>query len=129
MQLAVLAALVHLAGMHYAPATVIAVEAALLHNFLWHQRWTWRDRPSRSPRETATRLLRFHLTNGAISMLGNVALMACLTGAFRLDPIVANGVAIAVCSLVNFAASESVVFSPRPVMPGDPMRLSASGRS
>ena len=24
---------------------LIAVEAAVLHNFGWHERWTWRDRP------------------------------------------------------------------------------------
>jgi putative flippase GtrA len=44
-QLACLALLVH-AGSHYLAATALAVEAAVLHNFLWHQRWTWRDRPA-----------------------------------------------------------------------------------
>ena len=29
------------ARVHYLPATILAVEAALLHNFLWHERWTW----------------------------------------------------------------------------------------
>ena len=27
-----------------AAASVIAVEAAVLHNFFWHERFTWRDR-------------------------------------------------------------------------------------
>ena len=31
--------------MHYLPATALAVEATtVLHSFVWHQRWTWRDR-------------------------------------------------------------------------------------
>ena len=47
-QLAVLALLVHGASVHYLVATAIAVEAAVLHNFAWHQRWTWRDRPAAS---------------------------------------------------------------------------------
>ena len=34
------------ARVHYLPATLLAVEAALLHNFLWHERWTWSDRPA-----------------------------------------------------------------------------------
>ena len=45
-QLAVLAVLVRGAGLHTLIATAIAVEAAILHNFLWHERWTWADRAS-----------------------------------------------------------------------------------
>lgn len=36
-QLAVLAWLVRSLQMHYLPATAIAVEAAVLHNFFWHE--------------------------------------------------------------------------------------------
>ncbi len=38
-QLATLALLV-LAGWPYLVATCVAVEAAVLHNFAWHERWT-----------------------------------------------------------------------------------------
>jgi putative flippase GtrA len=46
-------------GLDYFWATGVAVEAAVLHNFLWHQRFTWRDRRA----QTGMRLLRFHLSN------------------------------------------------------------------
>ena len=110
LQLGVLAALVHLVGVHYLLATVIAVEAAILHNFVWHQRWTWRDRPVRSRRAAAERLARFHLLNGAVSLVGNFAIVAALTGTLRLDPVAANIVAIATCSFLNFALSHALVF-------------------
>ena len=42
-QLGTLEALTALGG-HYLWATGLAVEAAVLHNFMWHQRFTWRDR-------------------------------------------------------------------------------------
>ena len=32
------------AGLPYTVATALAVEAAILHNFIWHERWTWGDR-------------------------------------------------------------------------------------
>ena len=110
LQLAVLAVLVHLAGIHYLVATVIAVETAILHNFVWHQRWTWRDRPASSRRAAVERLGRFHLLNGAVSLVGNFAFMAALTGALRMDPVAANIVAITACSFVNFALSHTLVF-------------------
>ncbi|HZA35631.1 MAG TPA: GtrA family protein, partial [Vicinamibacterales bacterium] len=43
-QVAVLGLLTAGAGLATAAATAIAVEAAVLHNFVWHERWTWRDR-------------------------------------------------------------------------------------
>ena len=44
-QLACLAMLKHGLGLHYLMATVVAIELTILHNFSWHVRWTWADRP------------------------------------------------------------------------------------
>jgi putative flippase GtrA len=109
-QLGVLAVTMRVWGWHYLVATAIAVEAAVLHNFFWHQRWTWRDRPAVSRRIVLARLLQFQLLNGVISLAGNLGLMALLTAAFGLKPLLANAIAIAACSLVNFVASEMLVF-------------------
>jgi putative flippase GtrA len=42
-QLGMLAILVRL-GVHYLIATALAVETAVLQNYYWHARWTWRGR-------------------------------------------------------------------------------------
>jgi len=97
-------------GLHYLYATAIAVEAAILHNFCWHQRWTWRDRPTTSGTTTLVRLGRFHMLNGAVSLGGNLAVMAIL-GGLGMDPLPANIIAIMLCSTINFAASETLVFN------------------
>lgn len=110
LQVSALALLVHAAHVHYLAATIIAVEAAVLHNFYWHQRWTWQDRPAASWRDNAARLGRFQLLTGTISMAGNIAVMSLLTGVLELNPVVANLIAITACSLINFGASESLVF-------------------
>jgi putative flippase GtrA len=109
-QLAVVTFLVHVAGWHYLVATAIGVESAVLHNFVWHQHWTWRDRPVHSPRTTALRFMNFHLANGVVSLAGNVGLTAFCTGVAGLDALVSNVIAIIACSVVNFAISECFVF-------------------
>lgn len=109
-QLSVLALLIRVGHVHYLAATALSVEAAVLHNFFWHQRWTWKDRPVESSGGLTARLLRFHLLNGAISLGGNMAIMALLAGAAGMDALAANAIAIVTCSLVNFAASERMVF-------------------
>jgi putative flippase GtrA len=109
-QLGVVALLVHGVHLHYLVATAIAVEMAVLHNFVWHQHWTWRDRPSPSTAAAAARLVRFHLLNGTVSLAGNLGVMAVLSGALGMDPVGANVVAIVMCSMLNFVASEALVF-------------------
>jgi putative flippase GtrA len=109
-QLAVLALLVDGFHMNYLPATALAVETAVLHNFIWHERFTWKDRASGGARDAAMRLLRFHAGNGVVSILGNLALMRLLVGTLQLKYLLANGITIAVCALLNFVVSEWFVF-------------------
>ena len=107
-QLAVLATLLHF-GLHYLAATVLAVEAAILHNFFWHERWTWRDRRA-DGRGRLGRLGRFHALNGLVSLVGNLALMRLLVGTLGMPAIPANLIAVIACSVVNYFASDRVVF-------------------
>jgi len=109
-QLAVLLSLK--SGLHlgYLLATALAVEVAVIHNFLWHERYTWADRVQPSWSKSLPRLLRFNLTTGAVSIVGNLALMKLLVGFGHINYLVANGVAIALCSLANFLISEEWVF-------------------
>ncbi|HEX8816825.1 MAG TPA: GtrA family protein [Terriglobales bacterium] len=106
-QLAVLGGLTAM-RVNYLAATAVAVEAAVLQNFLWHQRFTWADRAGGA--ETARRLLRFHVSNGAISLVGNLLLMRSFVGWFGAPVMVANVASIAICALANFAASDRWVF-------------------
>ena len=102
-------ALLTSSGVHYLLATALAVEAAVLHNFVWHQNFTWNDREG----AILGRLARFHATNGAISILGNLALMRLLVGGFGMPPVPANLLSIASCFLANFLAADRVVFLAR----------------
>ena len=99
-------------GFNYLLATAVAVEAAVIHNFVWHEQFTWSDRVESSWRRSLPRLLRFNLTTGAVSILGNLALMKILVGEGRMNYLLANGIAIAVCSIANFLFSEEWVFEP-----------------
>jgi putative flippase GtrA len=98
---------------NYLVATALAVETAVLHNFLWHQRFTWADRRLDRGRGSAVQLLQFNLTNGVVSILGNVILMRALVGGFHLRILLANAVSIAGCSVANFVLSETYVFRAR----------------
>ena len=99
-------------------ATAIAVAFTVAHNFAWHEHYTFADRvrhrAARSVRAITARFMRFNLTTGAISVLGNVVFTTLLAQRARLPLLVANALAIAICAVLNYVASDRLVFRAAP---------------
>ncbi len=109
-QLATLAVFRSWLKLDYLLATGLAVEIAVIHNFLWHERYTWADRPASRITHSLVRLAKFNATNGAVSIVGNLLLMRLLVGELKLNYVGSNLVAIVLCSLVNFLLGDRFVF-------------------
>ena len=104
-QLSLLASL-DAAGLPVLLATCLAVEAAVVHNFVWHERWTWAGAEAGT---RGGRLARFHLSNGLISIVGNIVLTGALVHA-GTPLILSNAAAVLTCALLNYAAASMWVF-------------------
>ncbi|HUS12129.1 MAG TPA: GtrA family protein [Pyrinomonadaceae bacterium] len=111
LQSAALFVLTHTAySISYLTATLIAVELAVLNNFMWHQHWTWSDRPSTTKKETVRRLAKFNLTTGLVSIVGNLVLMSVLVGRLRMPVTPANALTVAACSILSFFLADRIAF-------------------
>src|SRR5438309_11461199 len=75
-QLGVLAVLKSGLQLDYLFATALAVEAAILHNYSWHERFTWPDRARAS---SWSRLAKFDVTRGLFSILGKCVLLRVMS--------------------------------------------------
>jgi putative flippase GtrA len=106
-QVGLLAVLTSVAGINYILATAIAVEAAIVANFIHHECWTWRDRSNGS---WLPRLLRFNALTAVTSILGSVVVTTFLVETVSMSPIVANGISVIVLGALNFAGSDRFVF-------------------
>ena len=106
-QLAALAVLKSALQMNYLAATALAVEAAIIHNYFWHERFTWVDRATGG---SWMRFVKFNLTTGMFSIVGNMVLMRCFVAGLHMSYMLANVLTIATCSLVNFLVSDRFVF-------------------
>jgi len=109
-QLAALAVLRSWLKLNYLLATGLAVEIAVIHNFVWHERFTWADRPAARLAHSLIRLAKFNASNGAVSIVGNLLLMRLLVGKLKFNYVVSNCVAIVACSLLNFLLGDRFVF-------------------
>jgi putative flippase GtrA len=94
---------------HYLFASAAAVELAVMHNLVWHLQYTWRDRRDETTR--LTQFVRFHLSNGMVSMAGNLLLMRMLVDKARLPVLAANVIAILCCSIANFCLGDNWTFA------------------
>lgn len=112
-QLGTLALLTTVFSVEYMLATLVAVESSVLHNFVWHERFTWAERRSGRWRDACARALHFNLTTGAVSIGGNLLLMRLLVGEMHLPVLFGNLTSIVGCSLVNFLVSDRWVFRAR----------------
>jgi putative flippase GtrA len=94
--------------------TALAVETAILHNFIWHHFLTWKDRRSEGwSNSSFVRLLAFNATNGSVSLGGNLFFAWLVVEHQGISLLAANLLALAACSLINFVLSDKIVFSNR----------------
>ncbi len=109
-QLTTLALLNHVLPTRYLLTSTVAVELTLLHNFLWHLHYTWPEH-HRSTSSALPALLRFHLSNGAISLFGNLVLMRLFVHSLHVPILLANALAIASCGIANFLLAHYWAFA------------------
>jgi putative flippase GtrA len=111
-QLGALALLTEWAGLAAPVATAMAVEVTVLHNFAWHEWWTWGDRARTMPGRWPLRLARFHAASGLVSLAGNVALTLALVEWLHAPVVIANACAVMLLGLVNFVVADRFAFEP-----------------
>ena len=122
-QVAALWLMMWLTPMHYAVATALAVEIAIVLNFVFHERWTWKDRTGRAGATGATggtgaigRFVRFNVLTGATSIVGGVIVTAVFVESFGMHAIAANVLSVVLLGAVNFAGADALVFRAAIVM-------------
>lgn len=107
------------AKMDYRIASIVAIECAVVNNFLWNYFWTWHDRRTGSKRSFAYMLFKFHLSSGFTALIVNWGLLVLLTEVLRVNYHIpgvpnyhiSNLIGIGFGAVVNFFIGHFWVFS------------------
>lgn len=91
-------------------STIVAVQCALIHNFFWHQRWTWKSNLPATRRESLRRFIKFNSSSGSISILGNLGFTSLIVQAVHLPYLISNLFAIMTCNIANFLLARNFAF-------------------
>jgi putative flippase GtrA len=109
-QMAALSTLTRFFGWHYVWASLVAIELAIVHNFIAHSHWTWRDRAPRTRREWTTTFGRYQLAKSA-SLAANLGMTAWLVNTAHVPVEAASAGAVLALSIVNFLVADAFVFN------------------
>ena len=98
------------AGLPRSLAWLLAAEAAVLHNFIWHQTFTWRDRRGAGAGAWLRPATTFHLSvAGTVAVNGAIFALLSIAG----TPLLLAGAAgIGGATALNFIAGDVWVFKP-----------------
>ena len=107
-QMAILARLLA-ARCPYLIATALAIEIAAIHNFVWHERWTWADRTPGGD-SVLRRFFRFNAATGSASLPAGVAFTAAYVRSCGGDPMTANIIAVVLAAALSFTIADGWVF-------------------
>ena len=88
-------------------ASVMAVEAAVISNFYWHERWTFRHRERRA--QPFIRFCKFNLTSIGSPIIA-VATVNVLTPTFDMSPYIANTIGIGLGTAWNWLWNTLVIW-------------------
>ena len=92
-------------------AIASAVEAAIVHNFVWHQRWTWRDRGTESTWSFRfRRFARYNVATGVLAIAGNVAVTGLFLALLDLPIVIANLCAVLTLTVASFFVADRWIF-------------------
>ncbi len=110
LNLALMWSLIHLAGVHYVPAAVIATEVAIVHNFLMQERFVFRD--LRNGRHRApVRFVQSLLYNN-IDTAVRIPLLILLVEQFSLPSTLAQAATLLLAFVARFCFVSLVVYGP-----------------
>ena len=105
--------LVTAAGLSAGVAITIAVLAAVSHNFVWHEHFTWPNLPRE---KRFNRWLAFHVSTGVVSVLTNLGITMIVMTATDLSVVPANVIAVIAASTANFWIYDRLIFRPAPAL-------------
>ena len=97
-----LVALHQWAGVPLLVASPLAVELSIIHNFVWNDRWTFRNRARSRPQ--LARFARFNLVS-LIGLLITTSITVLLVEITGLQYLLSNLCGVALATLYNFSAN------------------------
>ena len=92
------------------PAGLLAIEMAIIHNFVWLRRWAWRDRSNGFHQTFFRQLLLYNVFTGAVDIIANLSILWFLSTFFHVHYLLANVLGMIAGPFIKFWVNEKIIF-------------------
>lgn len=99
-----------LLGIRIIPASILAIEVSILHNFLWYRYWAWRDRRRENYQPFWPQFLKYNFITGSVDFLVAVPTLWVLSTVFKIHYLAANLLAMIAPPIIKFYLNEKHIF-------------------
>jgi dolichol-phosphate mannosyltransferase len=97
-------------GMYDLLGLVLAIEFSIINNFIWNERWTFRDRSQKGAALYVRRFLAFNLTSGIVAFSVQVLNQWIETRVFNVWDKAALMIGIILGAVLNYFVSNHLIF-------------------
>jgi putative flippase GtrA len=93
------------------PASIMATELAIIHNFIWLRFWAWGDRRENGHRPPFFRqLLLYNVATGIVDLTVNVSILWLLYKLVGVHYLLANLAGMVIGPFIKFWLNDKIVF-------------------
>jgi len=92
------------------PASMIAIEVAIIHNFIWHRQWAWAERNNGHKKSFFRQLLLYNAATGAVDFSVNISVLWSLSTFLNVHYMLANIVGMCAGPFVKFWLNDKIIF-------------------
>lgn len=93
------------------PASIMAIEIAIIHNFIWLRFWAWGDRGENGGRpHFLKQLLLYNVATGVVDLTVNVSILWLLYKLLGVHYLLANIAGMVMGPFIKFWLNDKIVF-------------------
>ena len=99
-------------GIPIIPASMMAIEIAIIHNFVWYRNWAWGDRREQQRERLPffRQLLLYNVATGLVDLIVNVSILWLLYRVFGVYYLIANIIGMILGPFIKFWLNEKIIF-------------------
>lgn len=88
----------------------LAIEIAIIHNFIWYYCWTWNDRVSFTIQNFFTLFVRYNIVTAAIDFVIRLGILWILTEYVGIHYLISDVVGMFIAPLLKYITNDAYIF-------------------
>lgn len=92
----------------------LAIEAAIVHNYVWYYFWTWSDRVDYTVRDFCVLLFKYNVLTAFVDFVIRLSILWVLTEYFGVHYLISDIIGMCITPLFKYLVNDFYIFKTKP---------------